>query len=99
MVTGPCILFPQAPLKFHTAGFPQYGFKPALGRHLRRRAHTASFWSLSNPASVCGLGIVTVATVLTSIFAFKLATPLRSKTRQPGRGFSVELIDRRNRSI
>ena len=32
--------FPSPPLKFRTAGFPQYGFKSALGRNLRRRAHT-----------------------------------------------------------
>ena len=33
----PCITFPQTPLKFRTAGFPQYGFKPAVGGHLRPR--------------------------------------------------------------
>ena len=43
MVTRPCILFPHTPLKFRTAGFPKYGFKPALGRHLRRWAHTRRY--------------------------------------------------------
>ena len=28
MVTRPCITFPLPSLKFRTAGFPQYGFKP-----------------------------------------------------------------------
>jgi hypothetical protein len=28
MVTRPCTTFPPPPLKFRTAGFPQYGFKP-----------------------------------------------------------------------
>jgi hypothetical protein len=35
MVIGPCILFPLPPLKFRTAGFPQYGFKPDVCRDLR----------------------------------------------------------------
>ena len=26
----PCITFPSPPLKFRTAGFPQYGFKPVV---------------------------------------------------------------------
>lgn len=34
------ITFPPPPLKFRTAGFPQYGFKPALDRNLRCLAHT-----------------------------------------------------------
>jgi hypothetical protein len=33
----PCITFPPPSLKFRTAGFPQYGFKPAVGGHLRPR--------------------------------------------------------------
>jgi hypothetical protein len=37
MVTRPYITFPAPPLKFRTAGFPQYGFKPDFGRHLRHR--------------------------------------------------------------
>ena len=30
MTTKPCITFPAPPLKFRTAGFPQYGFKAGL---------------------------------------------------------------------
>ena len=35
-LAGP--VFPPPPLKFRTAGFPQYGFKSDLDRNLRRRA-------------------------------------------------------------
>ncbi len=28
MAAGPCDTFPQTSLKFRTAGFPRYGFKP-----------------------------------------------------------------------
>jgi len=38
-LAGP--VFPLPSLKFRTAGFPQYGFKSALGRNLRRAAHAA----------------------------------------------------------
>jgi len=34
----PCITFPRPPLKFRTAGFPQYGFKPVVGGNLRPHA-------------------------------------------------------------
>jgi len=50
MVTRPCITFPPAPLKFRTAGFPQYGFKPALGSHLRRRANARRLIDGQSPA-------------------------------------------------
>ena len=38
MAIRPCIPFPSPPLKFRTAGFPQYGFKPVVGGNLRPRA-------------------------------------------------------------
>ncbi len=34
MAARPCITFPLPPLKFRTAGFPQYGFKPDVNRNL-----------------------------------------------------------------
>jgi len=37
MAARPCDTFPLTPLKFRTAGFPQYGFKPeSIRRHLHR---------------------------------------------------------------
>ena len=36
MVIRPCVTFPARPLKFRTAGFPQYGFKLNFGGDLRR---------------------------------------------------------------
>ncbi len=35
MVTRPYITFPAPPLKFRTAGFPQYGFKLEFNHNLQ----------------------------------------------------------------
>jgi hypothetical protein len=43
MVIRPCLTFPPPPLKFRTAGFPQYGFKRSLGDDLHRRFHTGLY--------------------------------------------------------
>src|SRR5277367_1266441 len=46
MAVGPCMAFPLPPLKFRTAGFPQYGFKSAFGRDLRcRRTHAGGLYA------------------------------------------------------
>ena len=42
-------VFPPPPLKFRTAGFPQYGFKPEFGGNLRRS--TLGLYAASSPAS------------------------------------------------
>ena len=43
MATRPCNTFPPPPLKFRTAGFPQYGFKPPRS--------TATFANRDHPAA------------------------------------------------
>ena len=60
MVTRPCDTFPRTSLKFRTAGFPQYGFKPAVGGHLRPRADAQGLIgapkSIRRPLTVALLG-------------------------------------------
>ena len=59
MAIRPCLSFPLPPLKFRTAGFPQYGFKQAVKCTLRRLqgrfdALTVAIWP-SRVSSVVGL--------------------------------------------
>ena len=51
MTTKPCITFPVPPLKFRTAGFPQYGYKAGLsdGAFLRKAARTVCFRPSCSP--------------------------------------------------
>jgi hypothetical protein len=43
MGIGPCSTFPVPSLKFRTAGFPQYGFKPVVNGNLRPRASARAY--------------------------------------------------------
>jgi hypothetical protein len=43
MGIGPCSTFPVPSLKFRTAGFPQYGFKPVVNGNLRPRARARAY--------------------------------------------------------
>jgi hypothetical protein len=45
-------VFPPPSLKFRTAGFPQYGFKSALDRNLRRPAQPGSLYAVRSPGVV-----------------------------------------------
>ena len=44
------ITFPLPSLKFRTAGFPRYGFKPGSDRDLRRRLYVGLYAILAGPA-------------------------------------------------
>jgi hypothetical protein len=48
------LVFPSPPLKFRTAGFPQYGFKRDVERDLRHQAYTRPESSVMSPVAHTG---------------------------------------------